>query len=225
MIAVATWYTNERCHQCWCSAVLYCTISVYNAFLDQLHRALRPPEPGPPDFIDVVLPNSKGVTTLRWKLPYWGTWEKAGAIRYGDIQKGKYHDDVAIDRLRRILKVLHRLHSTGLEPEVMKAVWLRNVRDRCRNAEFVVAREGRALLQQATGGTGSSIDAADTAISFECIDEQHRIWKVIDDDGGRTLVENIINWDRRFTKHRVTLVNGLIDLQRLNDFGDTGMRK
>jgi hypothetical protein len=107
------------------------------------------------------------------------------------------------------------------------------VRDRIRNAEFVVAREGRALLQQATGGTGSTIDVAHTAVPFESIDEQHRIWQVTD-DVIRALIESIINWDKRFTKHRASLmhqlwrvaeVNGVIDLYRLNDLGDTGLRK
>jgi hypothetical protein len=97
---------------------------IFNAVVRKLFQCFLPPQEGPCLNIPIVVPASKDITTLGWKLPYWDTWPNTGAIRYGAIQTGKYHGDVAIDRLRRMLKVLHKLHSAGLEPEAMNTMWL-----------------------------------------------------------------------------------------------------
>jgi hypothetical protein len=224
-------------------------LGVYNAFLHRLFTSLKSPLELVPDHMEVEIPQSELITTLDWKLPYWETWSTAGRIKYGDIQIGKYHDDVAIDRLKRILHILSQKLLNKETAREKSQHWLTRVRSSFRNAEYVVAREGRRLLRLATGGEGSSINIQDSEQPFTPIGSEGSVWESVSAESIK-LLESLINWDRRFStgrrqsssSKRLSYMNQLwhlasdgsnktgthpitIDYYKLKSLGDTGVRK
>ena len=140
------------------------------------------------------------------------------------------------------------LHKQGLNDAEMQRVWLSKVRACFRRSEFVVAREGRALLRVATTSSSHATgdDTVATTLPLRCIDSAaFLIWSVVD-KASRALIEKLINWDKRFTRGLHTAIsnrklsymaemwqraehkvgtNSCMDLQKLRLLGDTGLRK